>query len=520
MRSLRLLSALAAVLALPACDSAPPPPGDALAPNTFTVRVGDAPEQTRAEAHFGTYVSEASGNTFAVVLGARPISAPLSLAAPAVGFAYDGVAVSTGTYPLEAVNPDGEPPKEAFIGVYIDPAQTTGGTPGRAGFYYSGEGAVTLDSLLADRARGTFSMTAVELDADSQPTGAEVAVTGAFHAVRTDVFGDEDAFWRAAGAPKRGIGPVSRGRLTGFVREANEGVRFGDRTSLVDAVSSERVRALFQGRTRKGLEEFSALLADLGAERADEALPLVESVLARLRPSGWLDALDSRVDGGRREEALEALVQLARDHDEEREGSGAAGFVARLTLDGGPNEAAGEGGAVDGAGSPAAAVRLSTLHGAKGAEFDVVAIVGVAEESIPHGRTLSERPDTGVDEERRLLFVGLTRARDQVFLTWPKRRRCGGEGWAPARASRFFSDLPTDLVGRVPPELVDSLATQGGPETLGLNVGDRVEHPHFGEGEVVLFTSRDADARAIVVFEGLGPRELFLRHTTLRRVPR
>lgn len=196
MRSLRLLSALAAVLALPACDSAPPPTGDALAPNTFTVRVGDAPEQTRAEAHFGTYVSEASGNTFAVVLGARPISAPLSLAAPAVGFAYDGVAVSTGTYPLEAVNPDGEPPKEAFIGVYIDPAQTTGGTPGRAGFYYTGEGSVTLDSLLADRARGTFSMTAVELDADSQPTGAEVAVTGAFHAVRTDVFGDEDAFWR------------------------------------------------------------------------------------------------------------------------------------------------------------------------------------------------------------------------------------------------------------------------------------------------------------------------------------
>lgn len=331
---------------------------------------------------------------------------------------------------------------------------------------------------------------------------------------------DEDAFWRAAGAPKRGIGPVSRGRLTGFVREANEGVRFGDRTSLVDAVSSERVRALFQGRTRKGLEEFSALLAELGAERADEALPLVESVLARLRPSGWLDELDSRVDGGRREEALEALVQLARDHDEQHEGSGAAGFVARLTLDGGPNEAASESRTDDPRESSTAAVRLSTLHGAKGAEFDVVAIVGVAEGSIPHGRTLSERPETGLDEERRLLFVGLTRARDQVFLTWPKRRRFGGEGWAPARASRFFSDLPTDLVGRVPPELVDSLATQGGPETLGLSVGDRVEHLHFGEGEVVLFTSRDADARAIVVFEGFGPRELFLRHTTLRRVPR
>ena len=111
-----------------------------------------------------------------------------------VGFAYDGVAVSPGTYSLAAVNPGGAPPKEAFIGVYIDPAQT-GGTGGRTGFYYTGDGTLTLDSLDAEHAWGSFSMRGLELDALAAPTGAEVQITGTFHAVHTDAFGDEEAFW-------------------------------------------------------------------------------------------------------------------------------------------------------------------------------------------------------------------------------------------------------------------------------------------------------------------------------------
>ena len=191
----RVLPGLAVLLALGACDAAAPFDG-ALGPSTFTLRVGDGAEEQRAEAHFGTYVSAASGNTFAMVLGARPLSTPLSLTAPAVGFAYDGVAVTPGTYELAAVNPVGEPPKEAFVGVYIDPAQTAGGTPGRAGFYYTGGGTLTLDSLDAEHAWGSFSMRGLELDALAAPTGAEVQITGTFHAVHTDAFGDEDAFWR------------------------------------------------------------------------------------------------------------------------------------------------------------------------------------------------------------------------------------------------------------------------------------------------------------------------------------
>lgn len=192
---MRSLPALALLLVLAACDSVSSPDGGLVA-NTFTIQVGDGPVETRGEAHIGTYESAVSGGTVALLLGARPLSGPLSLSSPAIGFAYDGVTVAPGTYALAAVNPDGLPPEAAFIGVYIDPERTAGGQPGRAGFYYTGEGTLTLDSLDTERALGSFAMRALELGADSQPTGSEVEVRGTFHALRTDAFGDEDAFWR------------------------------------------------------------------------------------------------------------------------------------------------------------------------------------------------------------------------------------------------------------------------------------------------------------------------------------
>ena len=264
-------------------------------------------------------------------------------------------------------------------------------------------------------------------------------------------------------------------------------------------------------RQQRGLAEFSEFLSELAEERLDVAQPLVDRILKTLRSTEWLDSFDERSENGHREEALEKLLGLAAEHDERHAGSGAAGFLARLVLDTAPHEDPGPPG-------DRKAVQLSTLHGAKGAEFDFVVIAGVCDDVIPHGRALSERPQAGLSEERRLFYVGLTRARHQIILTWSRRRRFASQGWAPARASRFFDDLPPDLVLRVPVEMIDALKPEVGPATCGLRLGDRVEHPHWGRGRLVLFTSRDADARAIVAFDRFGPRELFLRHTTLRRV--
>lgn len=193
MRSLRP-TALALLLALGACDSAAPPDGP-LAENSFSVRVGDGEPVVRAEAHFGAYVSATTGPTVAMILGTRPVGSLASITAPVVGVAYDGASVRVGTYDLAAVNPSGEPPEGAFIGVYIDPAEYGSGQIGRSGFYYTGEGTITFEAVDATHARGTFTMRGVELGAGFAASEASVEVSGEFHAVHTDAFGQEDAIW-------------------------------------------------------------------------------------------------------------------------------------------------------------------------------------------------------------------------------------------------------------------------------------------------------------------------------------
>lgn len=187
-------TALALLLALAACDTSDP--SGPLAENTFSVRVGDGESAVRSEAHFGSYVSAETGATVAVLLGTRPTGSLAAIAAPVVGFAYDGAGLEAETYDLVPVNPEGAPPQGEFIGVYIDPAGFVAGQPlGQSGFYYTGSGTITFDEVDGTHARGTFSMRAVEL-AVGFAAADSVDVTGEFHAVATEAFGDEDSIWR------------------------------------------------------------------------------------------------------------------------------------------------------------------------------------------------------------------------------------------------------------------------------------------------------------------------------------
>lgn len=191
------LLAVSLALALGACDGSAAP-GDPTE-NTFTIRVGDVPAQTRRHAYFGEYVSEATGHpTFAILLGTDPIASALSLDAPAVGFVRDGADPALGAHALLGVNPAGEPPADAFVGFYFDPAEyVRGENPPRSGFYFTGGGTVRLDEIAADRVRGTFAMDAVEYAEEvpgrSSPTSVGVTVTGEFHAVRSEAFGGQGA---------------------------------------------------------------------------------------------------------------------------------------------------------------------------------------------------------------------------------------------------------------------------------------------------------------------------------------
>ena len=166
------------------------------------------------------------------------------------------------------------------------------------------------------------------------------------------------------------------------------------------------------------------------------------------------------------------------------------------------------------------AVKLMTLHSAKGLEFDHVFIAGCEEEILPHARAVEEDPELGVEEERRLFYVGLTRARKTLTLTRAVTRLFFGDTrWA--RASSFLDELP--------PELVEGMESDTEEEALGAYepepasgpsyaVGQRVHHEHFGRGRIERLTGSGVNARADVRFDVHGNKQLLLTYANLQVV--
>jgi DNA helicase-2/ATP-dependent DNA helicase PcrA len=166
-----------------------------------------------------------------------------------------------------------------------------------------------------------------------------------------------------------------------------------------------------------------------------------------------------------------------------------------------------------GSGDEDDAVSLMSLHRAKGLEFDSVALAGVEEGLLPHQRALDEG-EAGLSEERRLLYVGVTRARNRLLLTTARMRRVFGEINYP-RPSRFIENLPPEVLKREQASPAPSLAPDA---PAGLHVGAEVRHPTFGEG-VVLDVEGAGDAtRVSVRFRRAGTKRLMLKYAALECV--
>jgi DNA helicase-2/ATP-dependent DNA helicase PcrA len=162
-------------------------------------------------------------------------------------------------------------------------------------------------------------------------------------------------------------------------------------------------------------------------------------------------------------------------------------------------------------------VTLITLHAAKGLEFPVVFLVGLEEGLLPHGRSL-ETPEA-VEEERRLCYVGITRAKERLYFLRALRRTSGSLSMGP---SRFLRDIPAELLSAptrprergAAPMLTRANALPGATEkssaSLVLIPGEKVRHRHFGEGTVVSCTPSGADHEVVVAFDGVGIKKLLL----------
>jgi DNA helicase-2/ATP-dependent DNA helicase PcrA len=338
---------------------------------------------------------------------------------------------------------------------------------------------------------------------------------------------DAIAFLRAVATPRRGVGASSLARLQAYAQEREEAL-------CALAASADRLPGLTKAAVR-GLIDFADLLEALRARSAQGAT-VPELIEATLRESGLLAALaaEETPEAQGRIENLEQLVAFAGELAEEvaPEPLTLERFLEQTALASGAEEAQAQ--AAEG---PGGAVTLTTLHNAKGSEYPIVFIIGCEEGMIPHSRALEEG---GLEEERRLFYVGLTRAMRRLELTHARRRYSFGAS-NYTMASRFLDELPAAVVaaesycqerrpgafaarpgagllgGRAPRAGsgagVGSVGGQGGLQPA---IGEDVVHDLFGEGVV---TALDGPGAVVVRFAADGSeRTLLTEYANLRRL--
>ena len=314
---------------------------------------------------------------------------------------------------------------------------------------------------------------------------------------------DDVAFRRAIGAPSRGIGPTTLGRLD---EEA------GRQTRLLLAVAAEPP-ADVRGKARGALEAFAALIGRLAGQRRDLAPPAFIDLV--LDQTGYREALrqERTPEGEARLENLEELIAAAEDFTHTAAEPTLDGFLDGVALMSDVDELK----------DADSRVTLMTLHSAKGLEFPAVFLTGLEEGVFPHARSMND-PDE-VEEERRLCYVGVTRAKERLTLSWALHRRIHGYG--VGEPSRFLREMPEDRLlplngGRVqePAALAAREVPRYEPEeeSWPIRVGARVRHARFGEGLVVGVERDGADTVVTVGFASVGRKRLSLQYAQLEEL--
>jgi DNA helicase-2/ATP-dependent DNA helicase PcrA len=321
---------------------------------------------------------------------------------------------------------------------------------------------------------------------------------------------DDTAFERAVNTPPRGIGDRTLEELRRLARDSA--------MSLWQAVELIRSQDTLNARAKNALTGFIDLIVKINSQR--EGQELYELFDGILEQSGLRahygkvskGELDSRVDN------LDEWVSVASRFsrrivpDEEEASSELASFLAYAALE------AGEGQVEEGA----EGIQLMTLHSAKGLEFPFVFLVGMEEGLFPSTRSLDEA--NRLEEERRLAYVGITRARQKLTLTYAESRRLHGMEMY-GTPSRFIREIPEKLIHAIRPKAprYASGSSYGAGQSLAedtgvFRLGQSVNHATFGEGVIVQFEGSGAHARVQVNFSEAGSKWLVLAYAKLQPV--
>ena len=318
---------------------------------------------------------------------------------------------------------------------------------------------------------------------------------------------DDTAFLRVVNFPTRGIGARSLENLQAAAHQMN--------SSLYNAAAS------LTGKAGQTVGAFIRLIEGLRQETQN--LPLPEMVEHIVEKSGLAQHYRVEKEGQERLENLDELINAAAsfvDDDgvvmtEAGEGGALASFLAHASLEAGEHQA-GEG---------QEAVQLMSVHAAKGLEFDVVFITGLEQGLFPHENSVNQGRE-GLEEERRLMYVAVTRARQRLYVSCAQTRMLHGQT-RYCVPSGFLDEIPGNLLlklnKKAEPAAFPAFGSFGGgyaepAPAGGLRIGQTVEHAKFGVGVIVATEGRGADGRVQVNFGGSGMKWLALEYAKLTPV--
>lgn len=341
---------------------------------------------------------------------------------------------------------------------------------------------------------------------------------------------DSLSLLRIINVPKRGIGDASLAKIQAYAAASN--------VSLFEAVSNAAAIDGLSSRFVSKLDDLAGIIFEL-MNLANEA-PVEDLIDRVLRDTGYLEELEnertpqaqSRIDN------LHELISVAQEFAASEEENNLENFLAHVALVSD----------IDDTELGEDAITLMTLHSSKGLEFPVVFLVGMEEGLFPHARTLMD--ETEIEEERRLCYVGITRAKEKLFLSSTKMRTIYGNT-VTYPPSRFLQEIPARLVKTIkrqerfsalenfkqvsekysarPQKPASTFnphsfmpqkpaAAAGGTAGTRFNTGDRVSHSKWGEGMVVSVKDSPDGQEVKVAFAGAGVRSLLTKYAVLKKL--
>jgi DNA helicase II / ATP-dependent DNA helicase PcrA len=319
---------------------------------------------------------------------------------------------------------------------------------------------------------------------------------------------DALAFKRIVNIPRRGIGQQT---LAALVQAANS-----VHLSVGEAIfNGDLLRSAVPKKLRE-LERFAELIGAF--RKRAELMGVADLLVSVMEDSGYVRELQAEDthDARARLENLQELVGVAREYEAADDAPSLGGFLANIALVSD----------LDALEEDASYVTLMTMHGAKGLEFCSVFLTGLEEGVFPHSRALTDAQE--LEEERRLAYVGVTRARDRLFLSYAHRRALFGNTYAYPK-SRFLEEIPnlealeSDSVPLPRPSggrwrEVAIHESAGAGVHLGLQTGDRVRHPKWGEGTIQSIVGAGGDGLVTIDFPNVGQKMLMLKYAPLEKV--